>query len=268
MDLPRITVVTPSFNQGRYIEATIRSVLDQNYPNLEYLVLDGGSTDGSVDIIRRYADRLTYWVSEPDGGQAAAIAKGFRRATGDILAWLNSDDLYLPGALATVGQTFARDPSAQFVYGSRHVVDEDGRLIRVYHPPTLFHRFYFAFGQWIPQECAFWRRGLYDRAGGIDEAMFFALDLSLFMRMRRWSNFTRIPQELAAIRMHALTKTSLHWEVRTRETKALRAANGIPHFSSRTVNKLVERTLLAQGRVEHRGTLVARALRRYGDQPR
>src|SRR5450432_343463 len=108
--------------------------------------MDGGSTDGSVDIIRRYANRLAYWVSEPDGGQSAAVAKGFRRATGDVLAWLNSDDIYLPGALSTVARAFAEDLSVDFVYGSRRIIDETGRVIRAFRTPTILHKYYFAFG--------------------------------------------------------------------------------------------------------------------------
>src|SRR5262249_50436312 len=119
MALPRISVVTPSFKQGRYLEAAIRSVLDQDYPHPAYTVMDGGSPDGSVDTIRRHAGRLAHWVSAPDGGQSAAIASGFRRATGDVLAWLNSDDIYLPGALERVGRVFEQSPSVDFVYGAR-----------------------------------------------------------------------------------------------------------------------------------------------------
>src|SRR5579862_8824120 len=106
---PRITVVTPSFQQGRFLEETIRSVLGQGYPNLDYIVIDGGSTDQSVEIIQKYAAQLSYWVSEPDHGQANAVNKGFQRSTGEILGWLNSDDLLLPGALFTIGRAFARN---------------------------------------------------------------------------------------------------------------------------------------------------------------
>src|SRR5258706_6083465 len=126
---PRISIVTPSFNQAAYVDATIRSVLDQRYPNLEYIVVDGGSTDGSVDIIRRYEDRLTYWVSEPDRGQADAINKGLARATGEIRAYLNSDDLYLPGALLRVAAEYRAHPDADIICGVCRVIDEHGRMV-------------------------------------------------------------------------------------------------------------------------------------------
>src|SRR5258706_15191827 len=127
--LPRITIVTPSYNQAQYVDATIRSVLEQGYPNLEYIVVDGASTDGSAEVIRRHADRLAWWVSEKDGGQSAALAKGFARATGDVLAWLNSDDLYLPGTLATVARVFPPEPDVGFIYGSRVVIDPGGATL-------------------------------------------------------------------------------------------------------------------------------------------
>ena len=124
--MPRITIVTPSYQQGRWLERSIRSVLDQGYPNLEYMVLDGGSTDASVGIIERYGDRLARWSSGPDGGQAAAVDAGWRSATGEILGWLNSDDFYLPGTLELVGRWFADHPDRGFVYGRCRLVDPDG----------------------------------------------------------------------------------------------------------------------------------------------
>lgn len=251
MTLPRISVVTPSFNQGRYLEATIRSVLDQDYPNVEYLVMDGGSTDGSVDIIHRYADRLTYWISEPDGGQSAGVAKGFRRATGDVLAWLNSDDILLPGALSAVARAFAANPWADFIYGARRIIDEGGRVIGSYHPPTLLHRYYFTFGQWIPQECAFWRRELYHRVGGLDESMWFSLDFSLFVRMWSLGKFKKIDFELGALRSHAASKTSNHGDIMVREGEAIRRANGIPQLHSRLAYRVGERIILFQAAIEN-----------------
>jgi glycosyltransferase involved in cell wall biosynthesis len=250
MPRPRISVVTPSFNQGRYLEAAIRSVLDQDYPDLEYIVMDGGSTDGSVDIIRRYADRLAYWVSAPDGGQSAAIASGFQRATGDILAWLNSDDIYLPGALHQVGRAFEQAPSVDFVYGARRIIDERGHPIGSRNPPTLLHKYYFVFGQWIPQECAFWRRTLYDRVGGLDPTLRFSLDFSLFIRMWAMGRFKKIDVELGAFRAHEATKTRTLSDVMVREGAAIRTANGIPNVRSRLAYLAGERLILSQAALE------------------
>jgi glycosyltransferase involved in cell wall biosynthesis len=252
MALPRISVVTPSFNQGRYLEAAMRSVLDQDYPNVEYIVMDGGSTDGSVEIIRRYADRLAYWVSAPDGGQSAAIAEGFRHAQGDVLAWLNSDDVYLPGALDAVARAFADSPETDFVYGARRIIDERGQQIDTYEPPTLLHKYYFTFGQWIPQECAFWRRSLYDRVGGLDPTMNFSLDFGLFVRMWAKGRFKKITAELGALRSHSETKTSRIADVMFREGAAIRAANAIPNIEADIPYRVGERLIRVQARLEKR----------------
>ncbi|MBZ0305900.1 MAG: glycosyltransferase, partial [Anaerolineae bacterium] len=138
---PRITVVTPSYNQGQYLEATIRSVLSQNYPNLEYIVIDGGSTDTSTAIIQKYADQLAYWVSEKDRGQTHAINKGFQRGTGEVMGWLNSDDILLPGTLHAVGRAFAQDSSLKVVSGFRHFIDADGQFMNYWIRglPTAYH---------------------------------------------------------------------------------------------------------------------------------
>ncbi|WP_322508462.1 glycosyltransferase family 2 protein, partial [Anaerolinea sp.] len=124
-----VNIVTPSFNQARFLEETMLSVLHQDYPHIEYIVVDGGSTDGSVDIIRRYADRLAWWVSEPDRGQTDAINKGFAHAHGEILAWLNSDDTYQPGAVRAAVEALEKHPEAAMVYGDAHYIDENGRVI-------------------------------------------------------------------------------------------------------------------------------------------
>ena len=121
---PRISIVTPSFNQGRFLERTILSVLNQNYPNLEYIVMDGGSTDESVEIIKKYENYLAYWISEKDNGQSDAIKKGFQKSTGEILAWLNSDDIYLSGALRGVAGFFRDGKGTEVVYGNRYIIDE------------------------------------------------------------------------------------------------------------------------------------------------
>src|SRR4051812_33606750 len=157
--LPRITVVTPSFNQAQYLEQTIRSVLDQGYPNLEYIVIDGGSTDGSVDILRRYDDELAYWVSEPDAGQSWAINRGIERATGDVVAYINSDDYYLPGAFAHAMPLFA-DTGIRWVAGTCEYRNEDGTLDVLWVPkrPTGPRPGWIRNIWYVPQASSFWRR--------------------------------------------------------------------------------------------------------------
>jgi glycosyltransferase involved in cell wall biosynthesis len=227
-ELPRITVVTPSFNQAAYIEATLRSVLDQSYPHLEYIVLDGGSTDGSREIIERYAPRLAYWHSRKDGGQADAIATGFEMATGDILCWLNSDDVLLPGSLHRVGEYFRRHPRAQVLFGNRIVIDREGREIGRHVWPWLLTHGHWALGQPLAQECCFWRRAIYDKAGGIDRSKFFIMDYDLFYRMWRITRFRKTPAYLGCIRLHEETKNSQHQDVRVRELSEAVAHYCIP----------------------------------------
>jgi glycosyltransferase involved in cell wall biosynthesis len=204
-DLPLVSIVTPSFNQARYLEATIQSVLAQEYPRLEYLVVDGGSTDGSVEIVKQYQNRLAYWVSEKDSGQADAINKGLRRAQGGIVAWLNSDDMYLPGAIRSVIEVFERNPEAGIVFGNVASIDEEGRTfnLQVFKPVTLpdLMAFYI-----ISQPGVFMRRSVLEKAGHLDPSYHLLLDHHLWIRMARLAPLVYVPQTLAAARYHAEAK--------------------------------------------------------------
>lgn len=148
--LPKISIVTPSYNQAQFLEETILSVLKQDYPNLEYIIMDGGSTDGSVDIIRKYEDKLAYWVSKPDKGQADAIYRGFEKSTGEILGWINSDDYYLPGAFNAVGRFFQLKPTTKFLVGNVLIVDSKGKFIyHKYNFPASFKKLLYGGCRWI-----------------------------------------------------------------------------------------------------------------------
>jgi glycosyltransferase involved in cell wall biosynthesis len=229
MKYPRISVVTPSFNQARYLEQTLRSVLEQGYPNLEYIVIDGASTDGSRAILERYSPRLAYCRSESDQGQSDAIAKGFRRATGEILCWLNSDDLLLPEALHRVGRYFERHSEAESVSGGAFVIDAAGLPSRtVYGSYTLgvsstFDRFRFFGQEGVFQQATFWRRTAYEAVGGIDPKFQFAMDLDLFTRLAERRRFGCLPRMLACFRLHEDCKSMRLQEVRKSELAAYRA---------------------------------------------
>jgi glycosyltransferase involved in cell wall biosynthesis len=215
--LPRITIVTPSFNQGRFLEETMRSVLSQGYPNLEYIVIDGGSTDNSVDIIRQYASQLAYWVSEKDNGQASAINKGFRKSTGQIMAWLNSDDCLKPGALWNIVSAFQKHPSWQIVCGFRDVIDTNSKHLdyTTYIQPD---RFSFSRICYVPQETVFWRRAVWETAGGLDESFQFALDFDLWQRyLAAGFTFHLIPRYLGLFRTHSNSKNTRWVDVRASE---------------------------------------------------
>jgi glycosyltransferase involved in cell wall biosynthesis len=207
---PLISVVTPSFNQGHFLEATIRSVLDQNYPRLEYTVQDGGSTDSSVAVMEKYRGRLAHIESRKDNGQAHAINLGFAHATGgEIMAYLNSDDLLLPGSLNYVAAYFAAHPDVDVVYGHRVIIDPEGREVGRWILPAHSDRM-LLWADYVPQETMFWRRRIWDRAGGrIDEQFQFALDWDLLLRFREaGAKFVRLPRFLGAFRVHASQKTT------------------------------------------------------------
>ncbi|MEW5828710.1 MAG: glycosyltransferase family 2 protein, partial [Chloroflexota bacterium] len=196
-DLPLVSIVTPSFNQAPYLEQTIRSVLGQDYPHIEYLVVDGGSTDGSVGIIGRYADKLAWSVSEKDSGQADAINKGLRHARGEIVAWLNSDDVYQPGAVARAVAAFERNPDAGLVYGDLLSIDSDGQPfnLQTFKPYTLTDLMAFDI---IGQPSVFMRREVLEQAGELDPSYHFLLDHHLWIRMASLAPMVYVPETLAA----------------------------------------------------------------------
>jgi len=204
--LPLVTVVTPSFNQGRFIRETIESVLKQDYPRIEYLVMDGGSTDETLSILREYSDRLR-WVSEPDRGQAHAINKGWRQATGSIVAYLNSDDVYLPGAIGHAVAALQAHPEAAAVYGEGYHVDEAGAILERY-PTESFDVDRLREICFICQPTVFLRREAVESAGYLDESLRYCMDYDLWIRLARARNvFVHTPYYLASTRLHADTKT-------------------------------------------------------------
>lgn len=203
--LPRISVITPSFNQGQFIRATIQSVLSQQYADLEYWVIDGGSSDETVEILRSCGPEVR-WVSEKDQGQADAINKGFARATGEIVAWLNSDDTYLPGTLEFVGDYFAGHPEVDVVYGDGYYVDREGSVLQPYHTSD-FSRESFVHECYICQPTVFFRRRVLDDIGGLDANLRIALDYEFWMRLFLRYPPVRLPRFLATSRMYSENKT-------------------------------------------------------------
>ena len=219
--MPRISIVTPSYNQGQYLEQTILSVLGQQYPNLEYIIMDGGSSDNSVEIIKRYADRLTYWHSAPDKGQAAAIACGFELATGDILGWLNSDDMLMPNALINVANAFLAAPEICAVTGRCVIIDTDGKPFAVSIPIIRCWRSMLYLGSGFYQMATFWKKSAYETVGQLNAEMYFSFDADLFVRLRKYGKFKVIPDYLAAYRCHKATKTSTIQHVMRAENSTL-----------------------------------------------
>jgi glycosyltransferase involved in cell wall biosynthesis len=220
LDLPLVSIVTPSYNQARFLEATLRSVLEQDYPNLEYLVVDGASTDGSVDIIRRYAGRLTWWVSEKDSGQSEAINKGLRRARGEIVGWLNSDDVYLPGAVAAAVAAFQAHPQAAVVYGDALAIDADGKSFNVMHARQYSLVDLMAFNI-ICQPAAFMRRSVLEQVDYLNPSYHLLMDTLLWMDMARVGPFVYVPQAWAAARYHDQAKNRTRGAAYGREARVL-----------------------------------------------
>ncbi len=200
-----VSIVTPSYNQADYLEQTLRSVLEQDYAPIEYIVIDGGSTDGSVEIIKKYSERLAYWVSEKDRGQADAINKGFARASGNILAWLNSDDYYLPATVRAAVQAFDENPDLVLIYADMLAVNQNGETFNrlTYKQLALDDLLCF---QIIGQPAVFFRRSAFEKSGGLDSSFHLLLDHLLWIQLAKQGRILHIEQTWAAARYHAEAK--------------------------------------------------------------
>ena len=208
-DHPTVSIVTPSYNQAAYLERTILSVLGQDYPDIEYIIMDGGSTDGSAEIIQRYADRLAYWESSKDKGQTDAINRGFSHAHGGILAWLNSDDILYPHAVSEAVEFLTGHPDCGLVYGNCDFIDAEDRVIGRFNARQTDHKKLTQGYVHIPQQASFWRADLWERVGPLDDSIYFAMDYDLWLRLAEVSDIRYLPgeQPWAAFRLHADAKT-------------------------------------------------------------
>lgn len=231
VDWPRISIITPSFNQAEFLERTILSVLGQNYPNLEYIVVDGGSCDGSVEIIQKYENRLAYWVSEKDRGQSHAINKGLQRATGDWLAWQNSDDIFYPEAFKRVALAASKFPKTELIIGDVNLIDESDGVIRSmkYVRPT--YEALLAEGMVLTNQAAFWRRDLHSRVGFLEESLHYGFDYEWFLRvLNNTDEAMHLPYCLGALRYHSATKTSRSQALFDEEYRGLLVGRELPEW--------------------------------------
>jgi glycosyltransferase involved in cell wall biosynthesis len=211
----KITIITPSFNQGIFIEKTILSVFKQDYSNLEYIVIDGRSNDNTLDIINKYKKMISKIIIDKDEGQAEAINKGLRIASGEIIGWINSDDLFLPDTLKRIARIFILHPEIDFVYGKANFIDENDNLLGCYPTfqlPKGKTKYKFWKGWPIPQPTVFFRRELFEKYGYLDEGLMYAMDFEYFLRLSNSANIVYIPELLAYYRIHKKSKTS-NWEV-------------------------------------------------------
>ncbi|MFC1704689.1 glycosyltransferase family 2 protein, partial [Candidatus Omnitrophota bacterium] len=264
---PKISVVTPSLNQAPYLEKTILSVLNQNYPNLEYIIIDGASKDGSVEIIKKYEKYLACWESTPDRCHTDALNKGFKRCTGDIIGWQNSDDFYLPNALEKAGQTFMKDSKIDVVFGNRINVDKDENyLFEFKYTPFSFGSLVHE-GNIIVNESAFWKRNLFEKVGYLDEKWYFSMDYDFFIRLGlSKARFKHIPEFLAAMHYHSDTKTHNIWDMKITDDKAILKKYGLKRNKILAVFYMMKRAFwyLLYGDIRYVFIGVKRVMRRIG----
>ena len=229
-DLPLVTVVTPSYNQGRFIAATIESVLGQDYPNVEYIIVDGASTDDTAAVVARYAEHVTF-LSEPDRGQSEAINKGFHRARGRYVAWLNSDDVFLPGAISAAVAALEANPDAGAVYGEGYQIDEAGTVISRFAVTQQFNLWKLLnVSDYILQQTVFFRRSIFDEIGLLDEALHYGLDWELLMRVGLRYPMVYIPHYMGAIREYPAAKSFAGGAKRAHELAEIMRRHTRKHF--------------------------------------
>lgn len=264
--LPKVSVITPSFNQAVFLERTILSVLNQDYPNLEYIIVDGGSTDGSVDIIRKYSDKLAWWVSEPDLGQADAINKGLRRATGEWVAWQNSDDIFFLGAFHDMVSTAAKRPEAGLIIGDMMLVDQHDSPLRDVRYVTPSYNAMRAEGMLIANQAAFWRRGLQENIGLLDDTFHCSFDYEWFLRLTRVTASVHVPRIWGALRLHDETKTSTKARMFQEENNRILMGREMPDWLKPLyrLRRLV--LMLGQGQLRYVLRGISRRARRHNGE--
>jgi len=245
MEFPKISIVTPSFNQGHYLERTIKSILDQNYPNLEYIIIDGGSTDNSVEIIKKYEDKITFWKSEKDRGMYDAINQGLAMATGEIQAWLNSDDIYLNGCLFTVAEIFAEYTQIKWLTSNRLCVNEKDRIVSNNPTPSVnLRQFITGSVKIIQQEATFWRSELFNQQGPIPLNIKYAGDYFLWTQFYEVAQLTIVRTVFSAFRYRKNNQTTLdHMETYMDEVHQVRRELKARLFDSEVKESLVRRAL-------------------------
>jgi glycosyltransferase involved in cell wall biosynthesis len=240
---PRVSVVTPSLNQGRFLEETIRSVLLQGYPDLEYILIDGGSTDETLAIIHKYEQWLAYWVSEPDRGQAHAINKGWARSTGDILAYINADDVYLPGAITRAAAAFSVEPGAGMVYGTAIIVNEAGEELNAWTASPFDLRKMLTVGSTVPQSSVFFSSDALKDVGYLNDEWQLIMDYDLCTRIGLQYPTVCITETLSKFRNHPLSKTRLRFELMADELVQFVRALKPNDMSARAWKKLQRATI-------------------------
>lgn len=225
---PKVSIVTPSYNQGQFLESTILSVLNQSHPNLEYIIIDGGSTDGSVQIIKKYHKYLAYWISEKDGGMYDAINKGLKMASGDILAYLNSDDLYMPGTFQIITEYFQKHPEVALVYGDCVFINEREEYMYTYHYPCFkWRRFILLNWCSILQQGSFWRRDIHKKIGYFNPEFKMAGDFEFYARVGKHFQIGHLRKKLAMYRLHKKSLSATRQDKNQEEVHKIHQRYGV-----------------------------------------